>query len=297
MTRIARRRSTALLGVALLVGVNILAAVVSCAPTEFLNAADRGKACASDSECAYYLACEQGLCRQRCSETSDCSSGVDCSQCQCVASVCMPLAPYNSSGYVPPTPTPTPTPTTTATTPPAATCPTTDPVTPADIEGSNPWKPPAPIQSACTQGNINDLRALVAGSGGAAKFADIKTTVGTTCAACVFSPPSGSTWQPVIEFSNGFIQNTFGACLALLETSACGKAAYEAEGCLKFVCPPATCPNQSACIATARTGACRTIVDNLATACPRFSDTSPMCSEITNAVIEVCAGGLDAGVN
>ncbi len=300
MTRFGRRRSLAGLGGAMLLGVTAVAAVLSCAQEDIVLPADRGKACMSDADCVYYLTCAERVCRQRCTAGgSSCTAGIDCSQCECRASVCMPVATDNgSSGYTPPPPDTTPT-TTATTPPPPTTCPPSVPITAASIEAMNTWKPPVAIQSACTQQNIDDLRALLAQGAGVAKFTDIKAAAGTTCAACIFAPATGNNWQPVVEFNGAtFLQNNTGACLALSENTACGRKAYEVDSCLAIACPTDTCgPDVSKCEAAARAGACKALFTDIQAACPRLADTEVICRDFVNAIVEVCAGGTDGGVH
>jgi len=206
-----------------------------------------------------------------------------------------------SNPYTPYTPPYTaPTTTTTGSAPPATTCPTSVPITAATIEAMNTWKPPAAIQAACTQQNIDDLRALLSQGSGSAMFTAIKTTLGAPCAACVFSPGSGTNWQPVVEFAgNTFLQNALGACLALLENASCGRAGYEVESCVKLACPVETCGSDvTMCNSKALSGpACKGLSTTLSSACPNLDGSLAICGDFAKSLIVPCAGGVGGGVN
>lgn len=83
----------------------------------------------------------------------------------------------------------------------------------------------------------------------------------------------------------------------ILDATACGKAIYEWDSCLKAACPADTCTDAKTCYAKARSGACKAVDSNVATACPKIADTEATCGNLVSAIIEACAGGVGAGVN
>ncbi len=188
--------------------------------------------------------------------------------------------------------------------PPVTTCPSgsaTNQITAADIEAQLKWLPPAPVQTVCTQQNIDDLKALFksAPAGGGVKFADIKTSLGTACAACAFSPIKGPTWQIFVEDTAGAIDNRTGSCFAQLENADCGKKRFQWESCLDAACPETDCGKDKvqACTQKSQKGACKDLTDSYAKACPNEGDILPLCGNIFSAIAVSCSGGRDAGID
>jgi hypothetical protein len=178
-------------------------------------------------------------------------------------------------------------------------CPSSSPISAADIEKQFTWLPPAAIQSACTQQNIDALKALFASAPGAGvTFAQIKTTLGPTCASCAFSPVAGPTWQLFVEEGGGAIPNQVGSCFAQLGGADCGKKRFEFETCIDLAC--ADCdPDRgtTACQQKATKGACRDITTAYASACPNEADLVETCGTIFASLAISCAGGADAGID
>jgi hypothetical protein len=184
---------------------------------------------------------------------------------------------------------------------PAGTCPTTDPITAADIEMQLKWVPPAAPQSVCTQKNIDDLRALFVKGMGSAKFTDIETTLGATCSPCVFTPTTAANWGPLVKDPMGYLQNEVGSCLAQVENAACGKAFFEFDTCLVAACPASDCGDQTAidaCQTKAAKGACKALNATVGTACPKISTELAMggiCADTLNSIAVSCGGGVVDG--
>jgi hypothetical protein len=182
-----------------------------------------------------------------------------------------------------------------------AVCPTTDPITAADIEAQLQWLPPAAVQTVCTQQNIDDLKALfkAAPAGGGVKYVDIKKSLGTACAACAFSPIKGPNWQVFVEDTSGAIDNRTGSCFAQLENADCGKKRFQWESCLDAACPETDCgaDKVQACTQKAQKGACKDLTDVYAKACPNETDILPICGNIFSAIAVSCSGGPDAGID
>ena len=110
---------------------------------------------------------------------------------------------------------------------PETTCPPSGMVTAADIDMVFKWMPPKAPQDVCTQKNLDDLKGLINKSGASGvPFADIKKTLGATCAACAFSQDTDANWQPYVENSKGTLSNRTASCLAQSEGAACGKAYF-----------------------------------------------------------------------
>lgn len=183
----------------------------------------------------------------------------------------------------------------------AAICPSTTPVTGAEIEAQIKWLPPVKAQSLCTQDNIDSLKKLFkdAPAGGGVKFADIKAALGATCAPCVFSPIAGPTWQVFVEDTNGALDNRTGSCFAQLQSPACGKARSQWETCLDVVCPESDCgaDKVQTCATKAQSGACKDLTDVYAKACPNEQDMIDVCGNIFSAIAVSCSGGDAAAID
>lgn len=191
-----------------------------------------------------------------------------------------------------------------------AKCPTTDVVTSADIEMQLKWAPPLAPQSACTQQNLDDLKALIIKNGTmGTKFTDIQTTLGATCAACAFSKDTAANWQVYVETTSGgttgFISNRSASCAAQVEGAACGKALFEADICLKAVCSTADCGGDAevtACQkkAAGKGGACFDLGQAFIKACPNEATTLAAdgpCANSPAAIAASCGGGPDGGLD
>lgn len=181
-------------------------------------------------------------------------------------------------------------------------CPTTTPVTAADIEkGLGTWKAPSAIQNVCTQANIDAVKALfkAAGSAGVA-YTDIKTALGAPCSACVFSPESAPNWSVFVEATDGFIGNESGACFALLKDANCGKSRLFFEQCLDFTCSEDDCQTstkQQKCYGDTQSGACKDVTTAYSAACPNEKQLIDACGNMYKAMAVACAGGADAGID
>jgi hypothetical protein len=177
------------------------------------------------------------------------------------------------------------------------TCPTTADIPAADIQASFKWMPPGGTQTACTQQNLDDLSALFAKGMGSAKYTDIKTSLGATCAACAFTKETATKWGLFLEDASGktVYDNSHAACEAILDSEACGKADAEFNTCLDTAC--ADCADQTttdACYPKAAKGACKTVGAAGAKACT--VDPTP-CDSTTSVLAIVCGGGPDGGLD
>lgn len=179
-----------------------------------------------------------------------------------------------------------------------ATCPPSTPITVADIGLT--WLAPGAPQSACSQTNLDALKALFAMNGGSAKYTDIEVALGATCSACAFTQVKGSRWGIIIK--NGATvaaDNSSGSCFAQVSGNACGKAAFELDACVDIACPVGDCVDTAKCTqkAVATTGPCRTFASTFKAACPAVGTE---CDNFLKTIMASCgggpAGGLDASL-
>jgi hypothetical protein len=187
-----------------------------------------------------------------------------------------------------------------------AICPTTDPITAADIDSQLKWAPPKAPQAVCTQQNLDDLKALIIKNGAAGtKFTDIQTTLGATCAACAFSKDTDTNWQVYVQTTSGFLSNRTSSCAAQVEGEACGKAYFQADICLKIACSATDCGGDAEVAACQKKaagtgGACNALGQAFINACPNekttFAADGP-CASSPAAIAVTCGGGLDGGLD
>ena len=179
----------------------------------------------------------------------------------------------------------------------AATCPTTTPVTAADIGLS--WVAPGAPQNVCTQKNLDDLKALFAAGKGSAKYTDIETTLGATCGPCVFTAKAGPRWGLLVkEGANVIADNSLGACFGAISTPECGKARFEIDSCLDIACPQTDCGTDlKICNTKALKGACKSFVTPYTKACPDEQTLIDNCTNFTRIIEVTCGGGPDGGLD
>jgi len=177
------------------------------------------------------------------------------------------------------------------------TCPSNTPITAADVEAAIKWVPPSAIQAVCTQPNIDALKDLFDKATAGVKYADMKTALGATCSACAFSKDTAPNWQPIVEATNGFLNNSGPSCFAQLETAACGKAAFHFERCLATVCPAACTNDDCTDKASGPKGACNQLLLDANTACPNLTETLKVCKGLIDGIVVSCAGGPDGGID
>ena len=175
----------------------------------------------------------------------------------------------------------------------AGTCPTTTPVTEADIGLT--WVAPGPVQDACTQDNLDALKAVFAKGKGSASYKDIEASLGANCAACAFTPVKGTRWGVIIkDGANVAADNSSGSCFGQLSTPECGKAVFELDACIDIACPQADCPDRAACTPKAVKGACKSFAGPFQKACT--DPTVPeSCNNFVKTIVVSCGGGADGG--
>lgn len=180
-------------------------------------------------------------------------------------------------------------------------CPSTAPITAADIDAQLQWKAPVAFQNVCTQQNIDALKLLFknAPAGTGVKYADIKASLGATCAACAFSPIAGANWQVFVEDASGAIDNRTGSCFAQRSGVPCGQARFRWETCLDTACPESDCGagGVQACTVKAQKGACQALTTAYASACPNEVDDLPPCGSIFGSIATSCSGGPTNTIN
>ena len=178
-----------------------------------------------------------------------------------------------------------------------STCPTTTPVTAADIGLT--WVAPGAPQSVCGQSDLDALKKVFADGKGSAKYTDIEKALGTTCGPCVFTAKAGARWGMIIkDGANIIADNSLGACFGALSTAECGKARFEIDSCLDIACPQTDCgTDTSACNTKALKGACKSFVAPYTTACPDEDTLIKNCANFVRIIEVTCGGGADGGLD
>jgi hypothetical protein len=209
----------------------------------------------------------------------------------------------SGGGAIPPGTATSPTAWTTPTTPPTPTsddppppdvCPTTTPITAADIDAEYTWEPPAPYQNVCVQSDIDAVKALL-NSAGSVTFDAIKTALSPTCGACAFSQQSDAHWQVFVVVPGGDLDNSTASCFAQRSNPSCGQARFRFETCSNAACTDTDCGSDTRlqqCYAKAQTGACQSLTTAYAAACPNESTMIDACN-VLGAIATSCGGGPD----
>lgn len=184
-----------------------------------------------------------------------------------------------------------------------AVCPPTTPVVAASL---TKWGPPPAVQgSACTQENVDALKAAFkASTTGTVKYSDIKTAIGTTCSACVFSPLNGDAglspnWSVFVETGTGAIDNRTASCFARLKDETCGRTRSQFEFCLRAACKMPDCTTDAevkTCKMKVQSGACKAITDAYVAACPEEGMLLDACSLYASIGLS-CSGAVDGGID
>lgn len=185
-----------------------------------------------------------------------------------------------------------------------AVCPTTTPITVADLPVK--WQPPPAIQDVCTQPEIDMLKAAYkASTTGSLKYTEIKTALGATCSACVFSPVAGdagpaTTWSVFAETNTGgAFDNRTASCFARLKDETCGRTRSQFEFCLRKGCTSTECVTDAEltkCKQKVQSGACKAITDAYVAACPMETELLAACTFYASIAIS-CSGGADSGID
>ncbi len=188
-------------------------------------------------------------------------------------------------------------------------CPSTCPITTADLDGEFGWKAPHPIQSVCTTADIQALADALANTANRT-WDDIVKDVSSrianaTCLGCIVTDRSSTQWGPIVQDPKG-AQPNFGACFAAFPGSneACGKAEQYVEFCVMVDCDG--CTDQPDACASSKSVklACAQPIDAYQTSCgsvPGFGDPSSAihraCGDVVDAASTLCQGGIyDGGV-
>jgi hypothetical protein len=142
----------------------------------------------------------------------------------------------------------------------AATC------APASAEGwTATWVPPTGAsQGACAAQDLSNLYAACFGASATDDTCNSYQSNNPTCAACVLSASTDSSWGPVVVFGDTTTINQPG-CLALVDPAegTCAQAAQAQTECEHALCDPSCPVSDSAsltawqqCVAQADDGAC-----------------------------------------
>jgi hypothetical protein len=182
-------------------------------------------------------------------------------------------------------------------------CPSPTPVAASDITPT--WLAPPPVETACSQQDIDALKAAFSSSPSGLTLAQLRAALGTTCAGCVFTPTSvdggpPTAWSVFVESDSGTpLNNITPSCFARLGGNACGKVRYDWVACLRSVCKAEDCGGDDevrACQAQAMTAACVGFGPPYEAGCPNAPAMLDSCALI-GSIAASCAGGLDSGID
>jgi len=176
-------------------------------------------------------------------------------------------------------------------------CPPPGEVTETEIKETfgGPWKePPAPTE-ACTQADIDKVKALFAQSS-RVKFAEMKAAVSPACGSCVFTPSSASAWGVLVVFPDGVYEN-YGACHAHASNADCAENVAYFATCVRSVCNESSCGSSQAtsrCEEVAAVNGCRTFTTAVQKSCGDWGieNIERRCTNIFQSIAVTCGGGL-----
>ncbi len=130
-------------------------------------------------------------------------------------------------------------------------------------------------------------------------YADLVSGLGEACAACVLSWDTDPSWQPIVANAatdGGTGLPNAGACFAMREGEACGRAAFLEDRCYAIACNgcAATPAARADCKAIVAKSGCDAYVAKARAACPAYDASAGACgSSMLDAIRTVCGG--DAG--
>ena len=168
---------------------------------------------------------------------------------------------------------------------PSTTCPAAPPTV------YPPWHSPTTHGRPCT---ADDLTAYLANE--SHPFDAQKSAMAArnpSCASCVFTKESDTSWGPVTKTSDGRNFVDFGLCYAYAGASdGCGSSAHTLEWCIQKVCN--VCldgQNPTDCKNGAIAGACKSSYDATISSCSAFGDiVNTTCGGSGNVVGVLCGG-------
>lgn len=181
--------------------------------------------------------------------------------------------------------------------------PDTDPVAGKDIDDALQsqlgisYKDATPPATSCTAGDItafdSALKSASAGTTYDDFAASVKAAVSATCYPCLISDGS-STWQPlvIVPTKGGFFND--GACEGALEGNSCGHASFLLSQCIEAECLDCAGDDDNAydkCTTAALKGACKTILSDAQTACPKAAAGDATCGTLDDSIKYLCGGG------
>lgn len=191
------------------------------------------------------------------------------------------------------------------------TCPDTTPITSADIDSQIGWKPPAAINTSCTDADIAKLNSAFNNTANKTYddvIKDITASIGAgNCLNCIVTDKTAANWGVLVKDTMGALPN-FGACYAGFPGSnaACGKANEYLEICVLTACQG--CADQNSFDACTQSKgiakACADPIKTLQTACASVtgidqtdSAINKACGDIVDGASTLCNGGkYDGGV-
>lgn len=182
-------------------------------------------------------------------------------------------------------------------------CPSPTPLTASDI--TPPWKAPPPVETACSQQDIDALKTAFATSPSGLTYAQLRAALSTTCGACVFTPAivdggPPEAWSVFVETDAAApINNISPSCFARLAGNDCGKVRYDWVVCLRSVCKAEDCGGDEeivACQQQAMGAACAGFGPPYEAGCPNAPAMLDSCA-LLGSIAASCAGGLDSGID
>ena len=161
---------------------------------------------------------------------------------------------------------------------------------------SIPYESPLVLPGSCTEGELSAISAYIEGLGATGQI-DVsawKKTVGTTCAACIFTPaanPDGGTtlWGPILEASGTILEFNRGSCVGIVSAKpSCGAAYHRFQMCPLVACLPTTEGGAGSCKTQEEFDACRDQIYDL--------EDGP-CENARKAALKECGPNVNAYVN
>jgi hypothetical protein len=183
----------------------------------------------------------------------------------------------------------------------AGSCPVDIPLTAADLDKDQGWKPAKAPYAACTSGDLLQLEGNFKNTN-IKTYADLGTGLSASCVACVITEDTENNWGPLVTAQGGgtgFVN--FGACFGAVESEACGKALQYEQFCYNIACNDCTTTSseRQKCVEKAgSSGMCTSFGSATAKACPNIQTSAKSCNSIIDAAKTLCgpnAGGGDGG--
>jgi hypothetical protein len=149
-----------------------------------------------------------------------------------------------------------------------AACPATEP-----IADSYDWAPPRLQPSACTEADLDAIRALFQRSNVGVN--DLQRAVSASCFACAYTAPDAVTWGALTVAAVGFVRwtaNEAGCLVGARTSEACGRAYSNYQQCAYAACDGCDIPDLLNCYDDpalfANGGACAAYLAQYRRSCP-----------------------------